>query len=167
MPVRDLTALAWPGLVALRKPIGGALFLAVLCLLTVVFLPTLTFDKDVHRAFGSGHGGPDYARSFSADAGDVPSEILVLVQTGAPFRSEDYAAVRDLSLELELVEGVEAVASIASARFPRNHSRLPDHPLLPFDLSEIDLDSRLDAYETALPGVRPFISADKCCLCHM
>jgi len=155
--LRDLSFLAYPGLVALRRPLAGAAFVLVILVATAAALPGLYFDNEVNRAYVSNGN----RANETADPKRAASQIILLVRSRQPFSASQFGVLRDISFDLELLEDVVGVVSVASLRFPKRHADHPGEAILPFDLERDEIRSRLAAYEQAATGSRSLISRDR------
>jgi len=124
---------------------------------TAAALPGLTFDNEINRAYMSNGN----AASDAIDPERAASQILVLARSRQPFTAAQYEALRDIAFDLELLDGVAGVASVASLRFPKHDADHPEEALLPFKLADVDIDARLTAYEKSATGSRSLISRDR------
>jgi predicted RND superfamily exporter protein len=82
-----------------------------LCVLIGLSLPKLSFDTDIHRAFLSGSALSQAQTAYVAALSPPLATLLIHVTAPAPFTAAQMTALRDLSLDLELSQGVTAVAS--------------------------------------------------------
>ncbi len=134
----------------------SVIFVLVICLAS---LTRLSFENDISKSFSS---DSSYSREYStliSSLGFVPKQIVILAESAAPLKLTDYEVLRDLSFELELTDNVSSVFSVASVRFPKNHSNYPNASLLPADLGAALIEPRLAALEKA--GLRAPVSANR------
>ncbi|CTQ51470.1 efflux RND transporter permease subunit [Jannaschia donghaensis] len=135
-----------------RPKVAAVILLAALA---VLFAPlgTLRFDGDVGRVFLSDSPLSKAQRTFDASSQGAIIDVAILIEADEPLSPADLKAARDLALNLEFADGVAAVSSTFSLRFPPRHAVFPDAPVLPADLAD-DAPGRLDAFrglETGLP----------------
>lgn len=106
------------GLVALRFPRISALCLLALLVLVGTSLSRLSFDDDIHRVFLSDSPLSQAQRAYEAEQSPPLSTALVYVTSPNALNAEQMTALRDLSLDLEFIKGVTAVASPFILRWP-------------------------------------------------
>lgn len=99
------------GLAAHTFPKAATLALLALLVLIGICLPRLSFDDDIHRVFLS--DSPLSQAQCSYDAAQTPplSTVLIHVTSDEAFTAAEMTTLRDLSLDLEFIQGVTAVAS--------------------------------------------------------
>lgn len=119
------------GLAALRFPRIALIALGLFIALIAVSLPRLTFDNDIHRVFLSGSPLSQAQRAYDAAQSPPISTVLVHVGTTVPFTAEQLIALRDLSLDLELLGGATGVASPFILRFPPDADAPSGSPVFP------------------------------------
>ncbi|WP_306260064.1 RND family transporter [Pararhizobium sp. IMCC21322] len=106
------------GLAALRFPKIAALCILVLLAAIGASLPRISFDDDIHRVFLSDSLLSQAQRDYEAKQSPPVSTVLIHVTSPDPFSVNNMTALRDLSLDLEFLDGVSAVASPFSLRLP-------------------------------------------------
>jgi predicted RND superfamily exporter protein len=106
------------GIAALRHPRSAGLCLAVLLAVIGFSLPRLTFDSDIHRVFLSDSPLSQAQRDYEADQKPPLDTVLVHLTSETPFTAAQMVLLRALSLDLEFIEGVTAVASPFALRWP-------------------------------------------------
>lgn len=105
------------GLLALKFPRVALVCLVLLALVFGVSLTRLSFDDDMYRVFLSDSPLSQAQRAY--DAGQPPlSTALIHVTSQEAFDAQDMTLLRNLSLDLEFVAGVSAVASPFILRWP-------------------------------------------------
>lgn len=157
MSISNLLCL--PGLAAIARP---RLVLGMLICIGVIFsisLTRLSFESDVIKSFSSDSTySRDYAE-FLSSLGFSPKQLIILAKSTEPFEEHDFKTLRDLAFEFELTDAVSSVYSLASVRFPKNHSLYPNAPLLPLELETAEIEKRLVALTKA--GLRAPISSSR------
>ncbi len=141
-----------PGHFAAHHPIIAAAILLIVIVVSALALPRLHFDDNVQRVFAS--------RSETKESRTSGRNLVVLVESDTPFDAADFSAMRDFSLDLQLVDGVQFVLSPFSMRFSAGHPDYPGEAVFPFEIADDEIEARLDAYRASAPDVRPLISAD-------
>ena len=141
-----------PGHFAARHPAIAALLLVVVIVVSALAIPKLHFDDNLQRVFAS--------RAETSESLTSGRNVVVLAESDHPFTAADFSAMRDLSLELQLLDGAEFVLSPFSMRFPVADANHPGEAVFPFDIKDADIGARLAAYRASDPDIRPLISAD-------
>ncbi len=141
------------GLITLKFPRFASLCLLALLVLIGTSLSRLSFDDDIHRVFLSDSRLSQAQRAYEAGQSPPLSTALIHVTSPNALNAEDMTALRDLSLDLEFMEGVTAVASPFILRWPSSADAPSGTPLFE---TEIDSDfaddlASFDALETGLP----------------
>lgn len=141
------------GLAALRFPKIAALCILALLAAIGASLPRLSFDDDIHRVFLSDSLLSHAQRDYEARQSPPVSTILIHVTSPDPFSVDDMTALRDLSLDLEFLDGVSAVASPFSLRFPPTATAPSGVPLFAPEIGVGFSDdlATFKALETGLP----------------
>ncbi|SLN62751.1 MMPL family protein [Pseudooctadecabacter jejudonensis] len=141
------------GLVAIRFPRLAAfcLFAALVCV--GASLPRLSFDDDIHRVFLSDSGVSQAQRAYDSAQDPPLSTALIHIVSLDAFDAMQMTALRDLSLDLERVEGVTAVASPFVLRWPPTINAPSGRPVFgpQIDPSFVDDLSAFEDLETGLP----------------
>ncbi|MEM7067982.1 MAG: MMPL family transporter [Pseudomonadota bacterium] len=150
-----------PGLLSIRKPKTAAMFLLLSVLASLFALPALKFDEDVYRGYSSGNIYSDNYETLIKEFGYEPSELIVLVTSDKRLTASDFLHIRDLTLELNLAEGITSVFSIASVRFPARDANYPSEPLIPLEITDSSLNQRLNAFESHSSDRRSVIAKDR------
>jgi len=141
------------GLAALRFPRTAWIGAIVLLALIAVSLPRLSFDNDIHRAFLSDSPLSQAQRAYDASQSPPLGTVLIHITSPVALTAAQMARLRDLSLDLEFVGGVTAVASPFVLRTPPT----PDAPSgTPLFGPQIDANFNaalmsFDALNTGLP----------------
>lgn len=148
------------GLLAARHPRWSAALIIFLIMATVFGLPKLRFDNDLDRTFLSySQISEDYLQ-FRKKLDSKTEDIIILAQSKEPFTIADYAAMRSLSLELQLDERVKFVLSPFSMRFPQTNKDYPGEAVFLVNLNKQELDSRLSSIRNSKHEFRRVISED-------
>lgn len=141
------------GLAALRFPRAASVGLVAFLLLVGITLPKLSFDDDIHRVFLSDSSLSQAHRAYE-DAQSPPlSTALIHITTPDPFDAQMMTALRDLSLDLEFLDGVTSVASPFILRQPPTADLPSGAPLFGTPISPGFADdlAAFDALDTGLP----------------
>lgn len=141
------------GLVALIFPrIIALCLLAALALIGTSF-SRLSFDDDIHRVFLSDSQLSQAQRAYEAEQSPPLSTAMVYVTSQGALNAEQLTALRDLSLDLEFVEGVTAVASPFVLRRPPSVEAPSGMPLFgtQIDATFADDLTTFEALDTGLP----------------
>ena len=96
------------GLVALKFPRIASICLFALLVLVGTSLSRLSFDDDIYRVFLSDSPLSQAQREYEAEQSPPLSTALIHVTSPEALNAEDMTALRDLSLDLEFVDGVTA-----------------------------------------------------------
>jgi len=141
------------GLVALKFPRVAALCLFALLVLVGASLTRLSFDDDIHRAFLSDSPLSQAQRTYEGKQSPPLSTALIYVTSLDALSAEDMTAMRDLSLDLEFVDGVTAVASPFVIRWPPSGDAPSGTPLFGTRIDPTFADdlAAFDALDTGLP----------------
>ncbi|WP_321333805.1 MMPL family transporter [Breoghania sp.] len=142
-----------PGHLAAHHPAIATVILVVVIALAALAIPKLHFDDNVQRVFAS--------RAETTESRTSGRNLVVLVESETPFDAADFTAMRDFSLDLQLLDGAQFVLSPFSMRFPASHAAYPGEAVFPFEIADDEIEVRLEAYRASAPDVRPLISADR------
>lgn len=112
------------GLAALAWPRSASILLFAVLVLIGSTLPRLSFDDDIHRVFLSDSPLSQAQRAYEAAQSPPLSTVLIYVTSPDRLDAGDMTTLRDLSLDLEFLDGVTAVASPFILRWPP----MPDAP---------------------------------------
>ncbi|MHA6324391.1 efflux RND transporter permease subunit [Roseivivax sp. CAU 1753] len=122
-----------------------------------VSLPQVTFDDDIHRVFLSDSPLSQAQRTYEDTQSPPLSTALILVTASQPFTVGDMTALRDLSLDLEFLEGVTAVASPFALRWPPDAAAPSGRPLFGPVIAE-DFPASLSAFDDLQTGLPTFVN---------
>ncbi len=150
-----------PGLAAVRHPTAALVILAVLLLGSLSMLPQLRFDEDINRVFLSQNESSQNYRNFLTDTGGMRSDVALFIEADQPFSADDYSRMRDLALDLELLDRVSSVLSPFAIRFPKTN---PDHAgetVIPAEIDVGEIERRLEAFQAAETFLPPLISGKR------
>ena len=148
------------GPAALRRPrIALALLLAVL-LASAAALPRLRFDDDINRVFLSDSALSQAQRRLDTSLAPTGRDLAVLIDSPDPISIADLSRLRDLSLDLELTDGVLGVLSPFALRFPPGSGQ-SGAPLFDDTLDAAAMDARLDAFRARNTGLPPLLRPDR------
>lgn len=141
------------GLAALKLPKIAALALLALMVVIGISLPKVTFDDDIHRVFLSDSPLSMAQRAYEQEQSPPLSTILVQIASDTPLSTANMVTLRDLSLDLEFVEGVTAVASPFVLRWPPEGNAAAGRPLFGPQITDefINDVSTFEALGTGLP----------------
>lgn len=141
------------GLLALRFPRIAALCMAALLVLFGLSLTRLSFDDDMYRVFLSDSPLSQAQRAYEAAQSPPVSTALIHVTSQAAMDAEDMTALRNLSLDLEFIDGVTAVTSPFILRWPRTADAPSGTPVFPAEITDAFVDdlAAFDALGTGLP----------------
>ncbi|WP_346899145.1 MMPL family transporter [uncultured Roseibium sp.] len=153
--------LLWPGHAALSRPVIVSIVLMILAGLSVFPVLNIRFENDITASFASSSGHAKAYFEFADTNGGPASPLLALVQSPEPLDAAGYELLRDLQFGYSLADGVDAVFSLASARFPPWHPDYPEEPLLPLELDVETVEARLAAYDALKLQPKLPVSADR------
>jgi predicted RND superfamily exporter protein len=141
------------GLVALKFPRIASICLFALLVLVGTSLSRLSFDDDIHRVFLSDSLLSQAQRAYEAAQSPPLSTALIHVTSPEALNAENMTALRDLSLDLEFVDGVTAVASPFILRWPPSVEAPSGTPLFGTQIGSTFADdlASFEALETGLP----------------
>jgi predicted RND superfamily exporter protein len=141
------------GLVALMFPRSATIVLFAVLVLIGSTLPRLAFDDDIHRVFLSDSPLSQAQRAYEAEQSPPLTTALIHITSLDTMDAEDMTVLRDLSLDLEFVDGVTAVASPFILRWPPTPDAPSGRPLFSTEVQPnfvVDLAS-FEALATGLP----------------
>lgn len=153
--------LSWPGRLALRRPVLAGLAVVLLVLASLAGATQLRFDADIYRSFSSNNPHLRAYASFLERLGGRPRQILVLAEADAPLGLDGFEALRDIALDIELLDHVAAVVSAPTARFPQNAGSYAGEPVMPFGIDADAFAQRLAAFGEAKPLSSMLLSGDR------
>ncbi len=141
------------GLLALKFPRIATLCLFALLVLVGSSLSLLSFDDDIHRVFLSDSLLSQAQRSYEEKQSPPLSTALIHVTSQDPLNAADMTALRDLSLDLEFLDGVTAVTSPFILRWPPSSNAPSGTPLFgtQIDPAFVDDLASFEALKTGLP----------------
>ncbi len=141
------------GLISFKFPRIAALCLLALLVLVGTSLSRLSFDNDIHRVFLSDSPLSQAQRAYEAEQSPPLSTALIYVTSPDALNAEHMTALRELSLDLEFVEGVTAVASPFILRWPPSVEAPSGTPLFGTQIGPAFADdlASFEALETGLP----------------
>ncbi len=141
------------GFLALRWPKLVASILLALLVLIAFSLPNIRFEDDIHRAFFSESATSQAQLSYRAEQDANVSTILIHVQSEQQFTGEQMRVLRDLSLDLEFLDGVMGVGSPFALRFPPSETAPQGRPVFGPEITEeySAVVAQFRALGTALP----------------
>lgn len=99
------------GLAALAFPKTAALCLLALLIAVGISLPRVSFDDDIHRVFLSDSALSEAQRAYDRVVEPPLSTVMVHITSKTALTGAQMAALRDLSLDLEFIDGASAVTS--------------------------------------------------------
>ncbi|MEM8787141.1 MAG: MMPL family transporter [Pseudomonadota bacterium] len=141
------------GLVVLNRPGLGVALLVVLLGLAAAAMPRLSFDEDIHRVFLSQSELSQQQRAFEASLNPRTDDFAVLVEKPEGFSLEDYAVLRDLTLDLEFADGVVGVISPFLLRFSDAAPDFAGQPVFAAQLDSAVIAERLAAFRAGDFGI--------------
>ncbi|WP_346913782.1 MMPL family transporter [uncultured Roseibium sp.] len=153
--------LLWPGHAALSRPVIVSIVLMILAGLSVFPVLNIRFENDITASFASSSGHAKAYFDFADTNGGSASPLLALVQSPEPMDAAGYELLRDLQFGYSLAGGVDAVFSLASARFPPWHPDHPEEPVLPLELDVETVEAQLAAYDALKLQPKLPVSADR------
>lgn len=145
------------GLAALRFPKVAALCLLALLGVIGFSLPKVSFDDDIHRVFLSDSPLSQAQRAYDAAQSPPMSPVLIYVTSADRFSAHDMTALRDLTLDLEFVTGVTAVASPFVLRWPPSRDAPSGMPLFGPQITP-DFQEDLIGFEALATGLPTFVN---------
>ncbi|MEP5154932.1 RND transporter [Planktotalea sp.] len=142
------------GLAAIRWPKLAALALLLVLAAIGLSLPKLQFDDDIHRVFLTDSAVSKAQVAYRAAQDPPQSTILAYVTSERAFGARDLARLRDLTLDLEFLEGVLGVASPFALRFPPDEGAANGRAVFGPEVTNTYVDDleRFRALDTGLPS---------------
>ncbi len=144
-------------LAALRFPKAVTACIFSLLVLIGVSLPGLRFDDNINRVFMSDSALSDAQRAYEQQQAPPLSTLLVHVTSADPFDAEDMTRLRDLSLDLEFIDGVNAVASPFVLRGPPEPDAPDGKPVFGPQITS-DYANAVDAFDALETGLPTFLN---------
>lgn len=157
----ELALLSWPGHAAIRRPIVAGAAIVLLVLASLAAATQLRFDADIYRSFSSNNPHLQAYSSFLDRLGGKPRQILVLAEADAPLGLGEFETLRDIALDIELLDHVAAVVSAATTRFPQDARSHAGEPVMPLGVDVDAFARRLEAFDDAKPLSAMLLSADR------
>ena len=145
------------GLIALKVPRTSAFCLLALLVLIGASLSRLSFDDDIHRVFLSDSPLSQAQRAYEAQQSPPLSTALIYITSPEPLNAQNMTALRNLSLDLEFVDGVTAVASPFILRWPPSADAPSGSPLFKRLISPAFADD-LTSFEALGTGLPTFVN---------
>ena len=147
------------GIAALKFP--RIAWLCVIGLLTLIgfSLPKLSFDDDIHRVFLSDSVLSQAQRSYEAAQSPQLSTALIHVTSSAAFTAQQMTVLRDMSLDLEFVDGVTGVVSPFVLRWPPSEDAPSGVPIFGPKIGS-DFPDDLVVFSALETGLPTFINDD-------
>lgn len=141
------------GLVALKFPKLTTLCLIALVGLIGASLPKVSFDDDIHRVFLSDSALSQAQRDYERNQSPPLTTILIHVASRTAFSTDEMATLRDVSLDLEFIDGVTAVASPFALRLPPSQNAPSGTPVFGENFTDDFRDDlqKFKGLETGLP----------------
>ena len=146
------------GLAALRWPKIAAALLFVYMVIVASSLPFVKFDDDIHRVFLTDSPTSQAQIDYRAAQTPAQSTVLIHVETLSEFNAADLMLLRDFTLDLEFIDGVLAVASPFSLRFPPNETAAKGTPVFDVEITE-DYRAELAQFRALNTGLPSLINA--------
>lgn len=145
------------GLAALAFPRIAAVCLLFLLVVIGVSLPRVDFDDDIHRVFLSDSPLSQAQRAYEAEQSPPLSTVLIHLSSQKAFTAADMTTLRDLSLDLEFVDGVTAVVSPFVLRWPPDAGAPSGRPVFGQDITD-DFPDNLATFEALDTGLPTFMN---------
>lgn len=140
------------GLAALKFPKSATACLLALVVLIGVSLPKVSFDDDIHRVFLSDSPLSQAQRAYEQEQSPPLSPVLIYITSPTPLDAAEMTALRELSLDLEFVKGVSAVASPFVLRWPPDTGAPSGRPLFGPQINA-DFGEDISAFEDLKTGL--------------
>jgi predicted RND superfamily exporter protein len=123
------------GFVSLRLPRIVALFAVILTVIAAFGIGRIKVDDSLSQLFRADTAEFRQYESLSSRFPSSEFDVLVVVEGKALLERSRLEQLRDLVTDLQLVDGVNGLVSLFSARQPPESGRIPP-PLFPADLPE-------------------------------
>lgn len=148
------------GLAAIRWPkIASALLFALLALIAAS-LPQLRFDDDIHRVFLT-DSPVSQAQIAYRDAQSPPtSTVLAYIKADQAFSAAQLTRLRDVTLDLEFLDGVIAVASPFALRFAPSADAAKGTPVFSAEILN-NYGADIAAFRDLGTGLPTFINEER------
>ena len=147
------------GLAAIRWPRTASVLLVALIALIAVSLPNLRFDDDIHRVFLTDSPVSQAQIDYRAAQFPPTSTVVAFVESEGAFTPQDLARLRDLTLDLEFLDGIDAVASPFALRFPSSAGAPNGTPVFGAKIPE-KYSAQVAAFRALGTGLPTFINAE-------
>tara|TARA_R110002072_G_scaffold150176_1_gene298386 strand:+ start:1962 stop:4124 length:2163 start_codon:yes stop_codon:yes gene_type:complete len=147
------------GLFALKFPRSATVLLFAVLVLIGSTLPRLSFDDDIHRVFLSDSPLSQAQRAYEAEQSPPPSTALILVTSLDTMDAQDMTVLRDLSLDLEFIDGITAIASPFILRSPPTPEAPSGRPLFGTQIEPNFVDD-LASFKALATGLPAFLNDD-------
>lgn len=148
------------GLVAYKFPKFAAVCLFALIALIGLSLPKVTFDDDIHRVFLSDSILSNSQRAYEQEQSPTLSTVLVYVTAPTAFTADNMTSLRNLSLDLEFLDGVTAVASPFVLRWPPDEDAPSGRPVFAPEISN-DFAKDLTDFGNLETGLPTFLNSQR------
>jgi predicted RND superfamily exporter protein len=147
------------GLVAIRWPKQTACALLLVLAFIGASLPFVSFDNDIHRVFLTDSDVSKAQVAYRAAQDPPQSTILLYISAPHAFAARELMQLRDLVLDLEFLDGVQAVASPFALRFPPDESATNGRAVFALDIGE-DYAADVERFRALDTGLPSFVNAD-------
>ena len=131
------------GLASLRFPRATILLVLIITPLMMFSASRLGFSSDIREIFRSGSPNFNVLEKVADQYPGTGRDILLVFQGPTLFSAETLDRLRELQLQLGLIDDVKFVLSMFSARRPPKGDETPE-PLFPFDLDTLSKDQVAD-----------------------
>lgn len=148
------------GLATLKYPKLATLLMALLVALIVASLPRVSFDDDINRVFLSDSPLSEAQRQFEREQCPPTSTALIRVSSEIALTASEVTTLRELTSQLEQLDGVTTVASPYSLRWPVQDWTRFGRPVLPNTIDESYAGDIADFEEINL-GLPSFFNVDR------
>jgi uncharacterized protein len=118
------------GLVWLRRPIVGAIFICALAIAAAFGVPRIKIDDSLSQLFRSNTPAFKEYEEVSRQFPSSEFDVLLVVHGESLLKRKSIEMLRDLTTDLQLISGTRGAISIFSARQPPGENQLPG-PLFP------------------------------------
>lgn len=145
------------GCIALKYPRICTVCIFALLVLIGTSLPRLSFDDDIHRVFLSDSQLSQAQRDYEANQSPLLATVFIYVTSPAVLNAKDMTLLRELSINLEFVEGVTGVASPYVLRWPPDADAPSGRPIFKQQIDS-DFADDLSAFEALGTGLSIFLN---------
>ncbi len=138
---------------ALRWPKLASCLLLAFMALVGASLPSIRFDDDINRVFLSDSPISQAQIAYRDEGAGGSSTVLAYVRAERAFTAEQLSQLRDVTLDLEFLDGVLGIASPFALRFPPTKDAPKGRPVFGAQISETFGDdlAEFSALGTGLP----------------